>query len=310
MPITASLDWLNTLADKTRVRLLRLLEEQELSVSELCVIVQLPQSTVSRHLKVLTGDEWVMHRREGTTHLYHVESGEWCEARSSLWDWVRSQAESPSTMLDGQRLAQIVANRSRSEAFFSSTAEQWDRLRIDLFGKQFDAHILAASLPSDVCVGELGCGSAPLTSLIAPYVREVIAVDNSAAMISEAKHRLRGLSNVRVIQSSLTELAIEDSVLDHAWLIVVLPYLATPIEVLSEARRAMKAGATLTIVDLLPHDRKNYRQEMGHVRLGTSRDELESWLDESGLRLERYHPLPPDPDAKGPAMFAAVTRAI
>jgi DNA-binding transcriptional ArsR family regulator len=228
MVSTASLDWLQTLADATRVRLLRLLEQQELSVSDLCTILQLPQSTVSRHLKVLTADHWISNRREGTNQLYCLESDRWEPARAGLWWWVREQADTPTTLLDQQRLAKVIAEKSRSEAFFSSTAAQWDKLRVDLFGQQLDAYVLAATLPRDAVVGELGCGSAPLTYLVAPFVREAIAVDNSAAMLSAAKQRLTGLDNIRIEHCSLTELSLDTSCLDAAWLILVLPELTEP----------------------------------------------------------------------------------
>ena len=144
MVATASLDWLQTLADATRVRLLRLLEQEELAVTELCAVVQLPQSTVSRHLKVLIADQWLACRRDGTNHLYRIDQSLWTENRLSLWRWVRQQADTPTTELDQQRLAGVLAERSRSEAFFSTAAEQWDKLRVDLFGKQLDAVAMAA----------------------------------------------------------------------------------------------------------------------------------------------------------------------
>lgn len=306
MVSTASLDWLQTLADGTRVRLLRLLESEELSVSELCAVVQLPQSTVSRHLKVLAADAWIANRKDGTNHLYRVAAPTWNEARVSLWDWVRGQADSLTTNQDQQRLRQVLAQRSRSEAFFSSTAEQWDKIRVDLFGNQLDSFVLAATLPSDAVVGELGCGSAPLCQLIAPFVQQAIAVDSSAAMLSAAKTRLCDLNNVRLVNASLTALSLEDHALDAAWLVLVLPYLDDPVSVLAEACRVLKPGAPLVVVDLLPHERETYRQEMGHLRLGVDREEMASWMKGANLELERFVPLPPDPHAKGPALFAAV----
>jgi ubiquinone/menaquinone biosynthesis C-methylase UbiE/DNA-binding transcriptional ArsR family regulator len=308
MVTAPSLDWLQTLSDGTRVRLLRLLEQSELSVSELCTIVQLPQSTVSRHLKVLAADHWIVHRREGTNHLYRVDGSGWPESRQGLWQWVRQQGDTPTSLLDQQRLARVMVERSRSEAFFSSSADQWDRLRVELFGNQLDAFILAASMPGDAVVGELGCGSAPLSQLVAPFVKEVIAIDNSSSMIAAARQRLAGLGNVRLEQSSLSELPLKARQLDGAWMVLVLPYLSDPAEVLREAGRVLKPSSPLVIVDLLPHDRSSYRQEMGHVRLGTSRDELESWLALSPLRLVHYRLLPPDPAAKGPALFVAVLK--
>lgn len=308
MVSTASLEWLQTLADSTRVRLLCLLANQELSVSELCLIVQLPQSTVSRHLKVLSADGWITNRKDGTNHMYRVDSEAWSDAKSSLWLWVRSQSDSPTTVQDEQRLKQVLAQRSRSEAFFSSTAEHWDRLRVELFGQKLDAFVLAATLPADAVVGELGCGSAPLCQLIAPFVKEAIAVDSSTAMLSAAKDRIQDCGNVRVVNASLDDLSLEDELLNAAWLILVLPYLDDPVAALTEAARVLKPDAPLVIVDLLPHERYMYRQEMGHVRLGVARDELVHWLGEAGMRLDRHHILPPDPQAKGPALFAAVAR--
>lgn len=312
MVATGSLDWLQTLADSTRVRLLRLLVEHELSVSEMCAVLQLPQSTVSRHLKVLSADGWVTSRRDGTNHLYRLENASWCDSRSDLWQWVAGQAASPSIQQDQDRLRQVLAQRSRSEEFFSSTAEQWDRLRVDLFGKQIDSFALAAALPRDAVVGELGCGSAPICQLIAPFVREAIAVDSSQAMLSAASQRLavgnggEERPNIRLVQAELSATTLEANSLDVAWLVLVLPYIDDPIEVLIEARRVLKPNATLVILDLLPHDRATYQQELGHVRLGVEKSQLEAWLSEAGMHVLTHHPIPPDPDVKGPALFAVV----
>ncbi|MBX3421242.1 MAG: metalloregulator ArsR/SmtB family transcription factor [Pirellulaceae bacterium] len=309
--ITDSLEWLQTLADATRVRLLAVLSQQELSVGELCSILQMPQSTVSRHLKVLSADGWVEHRRDGTNQLYSTTAERWSSSREHLWSWVVGQQENSATVLQDQaRLRQVLAQRSRSEAFFRSAADEWDRLRVELFGSQLDAFILAASLAADAVVAELGCGSAPLAQLVSPYVRQVIAVDNSTSMLAAARQRLSGLDNVVIQQASLTELPLEDQSVDVAWLVMVLPYVESPELVLSESTRILKRSAPLVVVDLVPHDRQAYRQEMGHVRLGVAEDELSRWLDGAGMRLSKYHPLPPDPSAKGPALFAAVGHRV
>jgi len=304
-----SLDWLQTLADGTRVRLLSVMQHGEFSVGELCTIVQLPQSTVSRHLKLLADDGWADHRRDGTNQLYSLSQNSWCSAREQLWDWLLSQKNGSATAAQDEiRLRQVLKERSRSEAFFNSAAEQWDRLRVELFGAQLDAFILAATLPSQAVVAELGCGSAPLAQLASPYVRQVIAVDSSSAMLSAARQRLAGVENVRLEQASLSELPLETQQCDAAWLVMVLPYVDDVKPVLREASRILKPQAPLIVVDLQPHDRHSYRQEMGHVRLGIPREEIEDWFQQVGLRRIRYSPLPPDPSAKGPALFAAVGR--
>lgn len=302
-----ALDWLQTLADGTRVRLLAVLGHGEFSVSELCRIVQLPQSTVSRHLKLLTGEGWVDHRRDGTHQLYWLSEKAWCPAQTRLWDWVVEQKNGSATASqDVARLRRVLNERSRSEAFFNSAAEQWDHLRVELFGAQLDAFILAATLPPEAVVAELGCGSAPLAQLAAPHVRKVIAVDSSHAMLAAARQRLSVFKNVSLMQAPLTELPLSSAHCDAAWLVLVLPYIDDVMPVIAEAARILKPEAPLVVVDLQPHDRHTYRQEMGHRRLGMSQEEMAGWFKQAGLGKFRYQPLPPDPVSKGPALFAAV----
>lgn len=305
--MNCSLEWLQTLADPTRVRLLAILGREELSVGEMCAILQLPQSTVSRHLKVLSGEGWVGNRREGTNQMYWIPLAEWGSERHDLWRWVWRQHEMQATTAqDFSRLTHILNERSRSQAFFSSSAEQWDKLRIDLFGSQIDAFVMAATLRADWSVIELGCGSAPLARLAEPYVNRVVAVDSSMAMLQAARQTSGGASKIEFIHSDLNDLPLPSKQFDAAWLTLVLPYIHNPVEVLVEAGRVLKDSCTLVLVDLLPHDRQSYRQEMGHVRLGTGRSELEDWLTEAGLKIGSYNELPPDRTAKGPALFAAV----
>ncbi len=304
---SGNFDWFQTLADVTRLRLLSILGHDEFSVGELCAIVQLPQSTVSRHLKLLAADGWIDHRRDRTNQRYSLSRPEWSESRHQLWDWVtRNQSDTATVAQDRARLAKIVSDRSRSEEFFNSAADQWDRLRVDLFGAQLDAFALAASLPSDTIFAELGCGSASLAQQVAPYVREVIAVDHSSAMLTAARARLGGVGNVRLIQASLAEIPIEDGYCDVAWLVLVLPYIEQPEYVLSEAARILKPNARLIVIDLLPHDRQAYRQEMGHVRLGIAEPEIDQWFERAGFRRGVYRPLPPDSTSKGPGLFVSV----
>lgn len=305
----APLDWLQTLADPTRVRLLRLLGREELSVSELCTILQLPQSTVSRHLKVLSSEEWVVSRRDGTNHLYRIDADAWTQPRQELWNWVQTQsAEASTSQQDDRRLEQVLAERPRSNDFFRSAADQWDALRVELFGPRVDASALAAALSPTAVVGELGCGSAPLAQLVAPFVKEVIAVDNSSAMLSAAQRQLAGRENVSLKLANLDQLPLCDAQLDAAWLVLVLPYFDEPVGILREAGRVLKPEAPLVVVDMSPHDREIYRQEMGHVRLGLTREQLEAWCEESGLQVERFWKLPPESAARGPALFSAVVK--
>ena len=297
--------WMQSLSDLTRARLLRLLERTELTVVEMCSTLQLPQSTVSRHLKLLSDDGWAVSRRDGTSNLYRMPNGEMDPGQKKLWSLVKSHSVSIGTSdLDDARLEQVVeARRSRSQAFFSSAAGKWDRLRADLFGHRVDAWAFAAALPGDAIVGDLGCGTGAVAQTIAPWVQQVVAVDSSAAMMQSARKRLKDLPNIDLRRGELTQLPIEDETLSHAILILVLPYLMTPQSVFQEAWRVTKPGGKLIVVDMVPHDRSEYREELGHSWQGFPAYQIQSWMTQAGWQEMRYALMPPETEAKGTGLF-------
>lgn len=301
---------LATLSDTTRARLLLVLERHEFTVGELCAVVQLPQSTVSRHLKVLADEGWVDARQDGTSRLYRLASEALEPAARALWHLVREQlAAQPVAEQDARRVRSVLAERrSKSREFFSTAAGEWDRLRVELFGARADLLGLLGLLDPEWVVGDLGCGTGQVAESLAPFVSRVIAVDESEAMLSAARRRLGGIGNVEVRSGSVESLPIEDGTLDAALLFLVLHHLPDPATALAEARRALKPGGRILVVDMMPHERREYRQTMGHVWQGFSRERLARWMEEAGLRSFRHTPLPPDPRAKGPTLFAATAR--
>lgn len=296
-----------TLAEVTRCRVLQLLERHELTVSELCAVLQLPQSTVSRHLKVLADGGWVRSRREGTSHLYQIATDVIETPATRLWDLIRGQLEdSAAARQDLWRLESVLRERrSRSQEFFSATAGEWDRLRDDLFGRHFDAMALVGLLDRDWVVGDLGCGTGRISATLAPFVERVIAVDGSTAMLEAARQRLAGLDNVEIRSGDLERLPIEEGRLDAATLVLALHHQPEPGRVLAEVRRVLAPGGRLLVVDMLPHDREEYRLQMGHVWLGFAKEQIERHLTAAGFQAVRLQPLPAETDAKGPSLFAA-----
>jgi ArsR family transcriptional regulator len=227
-----------------------------------------------------------------------------------LWLLVREQVSgSRGATQDHHRLQGVLAERrTKSQEFFSSTAGQWDRLRDELFGPVFHLQALLGLLDNRWAVGDLGAGTGAVSAALAPFVARVIAVDNSAAMLQAAKRRLHPFPNVELRRGDLEDLPIEDEALDAATLMLVLPYLPQPARVLREAARVLKPGGRLLVADMLPHDREAYRQQMGHVRLGFSEQQISEHLTGAGFDAVRLQPLPADPRAKGPALFVAVAR--
>ena len=301
-------DRMNALADSLRSRTLLLLERHELTVSELCTVLQLPQSTTSRHLKILGDEGWVVSRAEGTSRRYSMGSARLDEQARTLWALVREQiADTSAARQDAARLESVLAERrSASRAFFSTAAGSWDRMRDEMFGQRTDVVALLALLDDRWTVGDLGCGTGRLSASLAPFVRRVVAVDESEAMLGAARVRLGGFGNVDVRQSELESLPIEDDSLDVAILCLVLHYLADPVRPLAEARRVLRPGGKLLVIDMMPHDHEEYRQSMGHVWQGIGEAQLAGWMKDAGFDHARYRSLAADPVAKGPTLFAAV----
>ena len=303
----AILDHLSALSDPTRSRLLFLLDRHELTVSELCGILQLPQSTVSRHLKALADAGWIGARAEGTSNLYTLSRDALDPSARRLWLLVREQvAPTPAATQDQRRLqTTLAARRSKSQEFFASSAGQWDRLRDELFGDRFHLAALAAFAEDTWTIGDLGCGTGRASEAIAPFVARVIAVDASAAMLQAAKKRLRPFDNVDLRRGDLEALPMDDALLDAATLMLVLHHVTEPARALAEVARVLKPGGRLILVDMLPHDREHYRQQMGHVWMGFSNEQTNKLLRDCGFTNSRVVPIAADTKTKGPALFVA-----
>jgi ubiquinone/menaquinone biosynthesis C-methylase UbiE len=304
------LDHLTALADPIRSRMLLLLERNELTVGELCTILQLPQSTVSRHLKTLSDTSWAVSRRDGTSRYYRLADNAGESAPPRLWSIVREEVYlAPSAQQDARRLESVLAaRRTQSQAFFASAAGQWDRLRAELFGQNFCSVSILGLLDERWVVGDLGCGTGQVAAMLAPFVRRLIAVDASTEMLSAARERLRAHDNAIIRQGVLERLPIEGDSLDVAVFLLVLHHLPDPAVALGEAARVLRPQGKLLIVDMVPHQREEYKQQMGHVWLGFSEEQMQKYLNDAGLGQVSFHPVPPQADAKGPALFSAVAR--
>lgn len=307
-------DRLLALGEMVRLRVLRVLEREELSVGEVAKVVQLPQSTVSRHLKVLSEGGWLVKRAEGTAVLYRLVLDELPEQSRALWLTVREQlgggtgvGNTPELVEDVRRLASVVAERREdSQTFFGRVAGQWDDLRRDFFGERFTALSLLRLLPREWTVADLGCGTGNLAELLSPVVKRVIAVDQSPAMLSAAKKRLGHAKNVEWVEGALHALPLRDGSVDAAVCVLVLHHVEKPVEALREMRRIVRPGGRALIVDMGEHDRESYRHTMGHKWLGFGEKAFVSMMKTGGWESSTYEELPADPDGRGPGLFVCV----
>ena len=309
------LDRISALADPTRSRILLLLDGRELTVGELCAVLQLPQSTVSRHLRILSDEGWVVSRGEGTSRFYSMVAQSRLDvAAARHWKVVREPvAAAAGAAQDARRLESVLAQRaaarrSRSQLFFSTSFGAWDEMRAEMIGGRTDLLALLDLLDERWTIGDLGCGTGHVTEALAPCVGRVIAVDESGPMLSAARERLSKLSNVELRAGTVESLPIEDGALDAAILFLVAHFIAEPDALMREVQRVLKPGGKLLLVDFIVHERAEYAIQLGHVWQGFDESQVVSWLQETGFTGCRYRELPADPNAKGPSLFAATGR--
>lgn len=298
---------LAALADVVRLRILRLLEVEELSVGEVANVVQLPQSTVSRHLKVLAESGWIAKRHEGTATLYRFVLDDLAVPARQLWLATRDQVTEQADLdADRRRLGSVLAERRLdSEAFFGRVGGEWDAIRSSLFGHVFTLSAMLHMLPSDWIVADLGCGTGNAAEHLAPCVRRVYALDQSETMLKAARKRLADFDNVSFVQSDLERIELEDGSVDAAVAILVLHHLEEPARAIQEIERILRPGGIVLLVEMVTHDRTEYRTKMGHTHLGFDPSTMQSMLSRAGLSDATTQFLATDPDAKGPGIFVA-----
>lgn len=296
----ALLGWMDGLAEPTRLRILRVLDGRELSVLDLCEVLALPQSTVSRHLKVLADRGWLASRRAGTHGLYRFADRLPSGARR-LWELARDEAAGwPAVRGDADRLRAVTGRQARR--FFAGAAGAWRKLRTDVYGARVDLHALASLLPRAWTVADLGCGTGALAAELALHVARVVAVDQSEAMLATARQVLADHANVDVHEAPLEALPLADGSCDAAIATLVLAYLDDPLPALREARRILRPGGRLVVVEAARHEDLALKQRLGQAHPGLAAAELEELLRRAGFADVSSRALPPEPGAKGPGL--------
>lgn len=276
-----------TLADPTRVRILRLLQAEELMVQELMEVLGMAQSRVSRHLAILREASLLLDRRDGTYVFYRFApppEGPWRDA----WALVqRNLAGDPTIQRDDAALLGVIdARAERSRSFFDAVGPEWDALR-----KVFDDDVVRARAISrlvdpDRTVADIGTGTGVLAIELARLGLRVIGIDGSRRMLAAARTKLEeaNLSNVELRQGDANDLPLEDGEVDAALAHMVLQYLPTPADAVREMARIVRPGGQVVVVDFIRHNEAWMRHELGVQWQGFSPDEVESWLRDAALR--------------------------
>jgi ArsR family transcriptional regulator len=298
-----------TLSDPTRVRVLALLEQQELAVQELMDVLGMAQSRVSRHLAILREAGLLMDRREGTYVFYRFSApreGPWHEA----WQLVRRELrDDPFHLGDSVALENVLrARAARTRTFFDAVGPEWDALRKVFNDDALRARAVAHLVPAGLRVADIGTGTGILAAELARLGLRVVAIDHSARMLEAANAKLTadGVKGVELRQGEASQLPLEDGAVDAAFAHMVLHYLPSPSDALREMARVLAPGGRIVIVDFVLHEHEWMRHELGVTWLGFAEQELRGWFDEARLEGFRYETRAGDSSARDlPATFIA-----
>jgi len=275
-----------TLSDPTRVRVLALLEQEELAVQELMDVLGMAQSRVSRHLAILREAGLLHDRRDGTYVFYRFavpESGPWREA----WNLARSATrEDPTRERDGAALAQVMqARATRTRDFFDAVGPEWDALRKVFNDDITRSRAIARLIDRGMTVADVGTGTGILAAELCRLGLHVVAVDHSTRMLDAARCKIdeEGLTGVEFRQGAAGDLPLADDEVDAALAHMVLQHLPSPGEAIREMARIVRPGGAVIVVDFVGHDHEWMRQELGVTWLGFEQGEIKGWFRDAGL---------------------------
>ena len=294
---------LRAAGEGTRLRLLALLAEGEHSVKDLTEILGQSQPRVSRHLKLLADAGLVTRNAEGAWAYYRLADS---DATAELGRWLvqRLDGDDAERLRDRQRLEAVRATQqSQAAAYFAKVAPRWDELRqLHVPEEAVEAAILKAlqGRVVDLLI-DLGTGTGRMLELLKAHYRRAIGIDASREMIAVARAKLAA-GNISHAQVRLGDLADLDGSTGRADVIVihqVLHYFDDPGRAIAQARRALKPGGEMLVVDFAPHELEFLRSEHAHRRLGLGEGQMLGWARTAGLTVADLTTFPPSRDAEG-----------
>ncbi len=276
-----------TLSDPTRVRILALVEREELAVQELMEVLGMAQSRVSRHLAILREAGLLADRRDGTYVFYRFAppaEGPWRDT----WELVRrTRRDDPTAERDAAALTRVMdARAARTRRFFDSVGPEWDALRKIFNDDALRARAVARLVDPELRVADIGTGTGVLALELGRLGLRVVAIDNSTRMLDAARAKLEreDVSGVELRLGEASALPLADGEVDAALAHMVLHYLPSPGEAIREMARAVAPGGTVVVVDFVRHTHEWMRQELGVSWLGFAGEEVEGWFGEADLR--------------------------
>lgn len=284
--MSSTLKYLRALADPTRLRILALLEHEEVSVQELQEATHLGQSRISTHLRVLQEAGLLHSRREGKRTYYRLSQDLDSHIREFAKMGVRGGKELKDYESDQHNLKRLILLRQeRAQLFFNQVAGRFDRSYGPGRSWQAFGHLLLRIIPPLV-IADLGSGEGLLSELLARRARKVIAVDNSEkiVMFGAAKARKNGIKNLEFRLGDLETPPIDPSSVDLVILSQALHHAVNPAQAILSAHRILRSGGQIMILDLLRHPFEKAHEIYGDRWLGFTENELHQWLQAASFK--------------------------
>ncbi len=293
---------LKSAGEPTRLRILALLAEAELTVSDLTEILRQSQPRLSRHLRLLTEAGLVDRFREGSWAFFHLgERGGTAEFARALIG--RLKTDDAIGLRDRERLAAVRASRAAAaQNYFRRHAAEWDRIRrLHVADAAVESAIRSALADKPIrSLLDLGTGTGRMLELFGPDIERGLGLDLSLDMLALARARLdrAGLKHCSVRHGDIYDLALPRDSFDVVIIHQVLHFLDDSARAIAEAARVLRPGGRLLVVDFAPHDLEFLREEHAHRRLGFAAETVTQWLEAAGLDVLRQETLPPGPQGK------------
>ena len=292
-----TIDVLRAVGEPTRFRMLALLSKSDLNVTDLIEILGQSQPRISRHLKLLAETGLLERYQEGAWAYFRaVGDGPGALIINDLL--ARIDLNDQQIQRDSERLDAVRRKRAaRAEKYFSSNAENWDRLRkihIDEARVEEAMADMVGNSPVQNLL-DMGTGTGRLLELFSGLYTKAMGIDSSRDMLAVARSTIdrANLTNTQIRQADITMLPVNANSFDLVTIHQVLHYLYDPSEAINEAAKAMTPGGRLLVVDFAPHTREDVRTEQAHVRLGFSHDQMRVWFEDAGLELVEIRDLGP-----------------
>ena len=280
------IDIFRALADPSRLRIVQLLREMELSVGEIAQVLGQSQPRVSRHIKVLVDAGLALRRREGSSIFLTPSPSAFAVPLFNLLDAAAGNDGDHWTRADRLRLAAVRADRAAAaERWFAAHAAEWDAIRsLHVPEAEVEAAIAEMLGPQLGRLVDIGTGTGRILELLGPSAQGAIGIDRSPEMLRIARSKLDG-QPFELRQGDINALQLAERSADTITLHQVLHFLPAPASAIAECGRLLDGGGQLLIVDFAPHDREELRLEHTHARLGFSDEQVAGWLAAAGLQL-------------------------